>query len=172
MPGPAGFYKTGQRLGNGWMPLTLLARGPRLGEQERLTIRTATERDLPAIARIQSSAPEAAHWDPRDYLMYDCRVAVHLDAVAGFVVARAVAEAECEILNLAVAPDLRRRGIGRQLLSDILGRHPGGFYLEVRESNTPARKLYEHLGFQVVTKRLQYYSNPVESAIVMKLYSC
>ena len=143
-----------------------------MGEQKRLIIRALTEQDLPAIAQIQAAAPEASQWDPRDYLAYDCSVAIHMDAMAAFVVARQVADGEWEILNLAVAPSLRRRGIGRQLLSDFIARRPGSYFLEVRESNEAARRFYEHLGFQVVTKRLQYYSNPGESAIVMKLYSC
>src|SRR5947199_9825429 len=121
-----------------------------------VTIRPFTERDGPAIARIQSNAPEASSWDPRDYLNYECRVAVvDLEEIAGFIVARLIAEGEWEILNLAVAPGLRRHGIGRLLLHDILARHPGSFFLEVRESNAPARLFYERLGFQVVTKRLQ-----------------
>ena len=135
-------------------------------------IRAASEQDLPAIAQIQSRAQEASQWDPRDYLAFECRVAVHAGAIAGFVVARPVAAAEWEILNLAVAPEVRRLGIARQLLSDILERHPGDFFLEVRESNATARAFYEHLGFQVVTKRVRYYPDPEEAAIVMKLYSC
>jgi ribosomal-protein-alanine N-acetyltransferase len=57
------------------------------------------------------------------------------------------------------------------LLSDLRARHPGELFLEVRESNEPARRFYEQLGFAMVTKRLQYYSNPPDSAIVMKLHS-
>ena len=90
----------------------------------------------------------------------------------GFIVARPVAAGEWEVLNLAVAPRVRRLGIGRQLLGDILARHAGEFFLEVRESNIPARRFYEYAGFRDITKRLQYYCNPVESAIVMKLLSC
>ena len=63
-------------------------------------------------------------------------------------------------------------GIGRQLLGEVLTGHAGDFFLEVRESNATARRFYEYAGFQVITKRLQYYSNPEETAIVMKLYSC
>lgn len=137
-----------------------------------MIIRAASEQDLPAIARIQSCAPEASQWDPRDYLAFECRVAVNQEAIAGFVVARPVAAAEWEILNLAVAPEVRRLGIGRQLLHNILERHPGDFFLEVRESNAAAQAFYEHLGFQVVTKRVRYYPDPEEAAIVMKLYSC
>jgi ribosomal-protein-alanine N-acetyltransferase len=136
-----------------------------------VVIRPATEQDLPAISDIQASAPEASQWDPRDYLAYECRVAERDNLVLGFLVVRAVAEGEWEILNLAVAPGVRRQGIGRQLLSHALERHTGQCFLEVRESNEAARRFYERLGFKEVTKRLQYYSNPPETAIVMKLYS-
>jgi [ribosomal protein S18]-alanine N-acetyltransferase len=134
-------------------------------------IRGATERDLAAISEIQASAPEASQWNPRDYLAYECRVAERDNLVLGFLVVRAVAERECEILNLAVAPGARRQGIGLQLVSDVLERHTGECFLEVRESNETARRLYERLGFKTITKRLQYYANPPDTAIVMKLYS-
>lgn len=137
-----------------------------------MTIRPACEQDLPAIAEIQSGAPDASQWNPRDYLAFDCRVAIAEDSVAGFVVARSVAEGEWEILNLAVRLSNRRQGIGRQLLGDILALGPGEFFLEVRESNVAARAFYEHLGFEVVTKRLRYYPDSGESAIVMKFHSC
>ena len=136
-----------------------------------MVIRAASEQDLTAIAEIQSAAPEASQWDPGDYLTFECRVAELAGEVVGFVVARPLA-GECEILNLAVAPGVRRRGIGRQLLTGILRRYPSEFFLEVRESNQAARLFYERQGFRAITKRLQYYANPVESAIVMKLYSC
>jgi ribosomal-protein-alanine N-acetyltransferase len=134
-------------------------------------IRAATEQDLPAISDLQASAPQASQWDPRDYLAYECRVAERDNLVLGFLVVRAVAEGEWEILNLAVAPAVRRQGIGRQLLSAALERRTGQCFLEVRESNEAARRFYERLGFKEVTKRLRYYSNPPETAIVMKLYS-
>ena len=137
-----------------------------------MVIRAASEQDLPAIADIQSASPEASQWNPRDYLTYECRVAEEERAVVGFIVARPVAGMEWEILNLAVAPGARRRGIGRQLLGDILARHAGDFFLEVRESNAPAQRFYEYAGFRVITRRLQYYDNPEEQAIVMKLFSC
>ena len=136
-----------------------------------MIIRAATEADLPAIAEIQASAPEASQWSPRDYLAYDCRVAERDSLVLGFLVVRAVAEGEWEILNLAVAPGVRRQGVGRNLVSDLLIRCSGEFFLEVRESNESARRFYAQLGFKMITKRLQYYTNPPDSAIVMKLYS-
>ena len=136
-----------------------------------MIIRDATKQDLPAISEIQAAAPEASQWNPPDYLAYECRVAERDGLVLGFLVVRAVADGEFEILNLAVAPGVRRQGIGRQMLSDVLVRHKGECFLEVRESNESARRFYERLGFKTVTQRLQYYSNPPETAIVMKLYS-
>ena len=142
-----------------------------MGEESGLIVRAAAEQDLAAIALIQSLAPEASQWNPRDYLVFETRVAVRDGSVKGFIVARRVVDSEWEILNLAVAPEARRQGIGRQLLGEILSTGRGSFYLEVRESNTAARQFYERAGFMVVTKRLRYYSNPEETAIVMNFHS-
>lgn len=136
-----------------------------------MIVRQATEQDLPFISEIQAAAPDASQWNPRDYLAYECSVAERDGLVLGFLVIRAVAEREWEILNLAVAPGVRRQGIGRQLLGEAIGRHAGQCFLEVRESNEAARRFYERLGFKVITTRLQYYANPPDTAIVMKLYS-
>jgi ribosomal-protein-alanine N-acetyltransferase len=76
-------------------------------------------------------------------------------------------EAEREILNVAVAPDHRRRGIARALMKHELARG-GTFFLEVRESGLPARKLYKSLGFMQVGIRKEYYEFPRESAIVLR----
>lgn len=136
-----------------------------------MTIRPAREDDLARILEIQSAAPEASQWPPGDYLTHDCLVAEEEASVLGFVVTRQLAPDEWEILNLAIAPESRRSGIGLLLLHDALAQRHGRFFLEVRESNTAARRFYERAGFQAITKRLQYYSNPVETAIVMKLHS-
>lgn len=91
--------------------------------------------------------------------------------MAGYVVALDAAD-EGEILNLAVAPAGRRRGLGRALVQDILGalaeRGVRYVYLEVRESNAPARALYAAHGFKEVGRRTQYYRRPVEDAIVLR----
>ena len=93
------------------------------------------------------------------------------DSVAGYVVALDAAD-EGEILNLAVAPTLRRSGLGRALVEDMLdelvGRGVRQVYLEVRESNAPARALYAAHGFREVGRRKQYYRRPVEDAIVLR----
>ncbi len=136
-----------------------------------LRIRPAVREDLEAIARIQEASPAAAQWPPEDYLRYTCLVAVSGEEVAGFAVLRRTGE-EYELLNLAVAPERRRRGVGRRLVAAVLERAPGPVFLEVRASNEAARRLYEACGFRPVGLRRNYYRNPTESAIVMRFQSC
>ena len=75
---------------------------------------------------------------------------------------------EGEILNLGVAGAHRRRGLGRSLVQQVLAvlatRGVRVVYLEVRESNAGARRLYEALGFSEVARRARYYRRPVEDA--------
>lgn len=80
---------------------------------------------------------------------------------------------EMEILNIAVRPDWRRRGLGRRLLTHVLhlcrkmGIQRG--YLEVRRSNIPAQALYRAFGFEEVGVRKGYYPDNREDAIIMRL---
>lgn len=91
--------------------------------------------------------------------------------VAGYVVAWYVMD-EAELANLAVAPDLRGHGIGQALLdamlSDASARHVAQVYLEVRESNLAARKLYGTRGFEEVGRRKRYYRSPSEDALILR----
>jgi ribosomal protein S18 acetylase RimI-like enzyme len=137
----------------------------------RVQLRTAEERDLPEIAEIQYTAPESSQWQAQDYLAFDCRVAVLDNRIAGFLVSRSVADKEREILNIAIHPDFRRLHIATELLQAELSRWPGAHFLEVRESNAAARRLYEGLGFQAVGERPAYYDNPSETGIVMRILS-
>ncbi len=135
-------------------------------------IRPGQAGDLEEVAAIQASSPEAAQWDAADYLRYDFRVCLHDGRVAGFLVARHVAPDESELLNLAVAPEFRRKGFARALVQQLLNARGASLYLEVRESNHPARNLYKSMGFKEVNIRPEYYQNPPEAAIVMKFHSC
>ena len=137
-----------------------------------VTLRPAQPGDLPQIALIQAQSPEAARWDPREYLQHDCTVALCGDELAGFAVARTVGAGEREILNLAVHPKHRRRGIGRALFENLRASLKGTIFLEVRESNHAARHFYESLGFHTVSVRRGYYETPPECGIVMKFHSC
>jgi ribosomal-protein-alanine N-acetyltransferase len=101
----------------------------------------------------------------------DFLVAERDGRVVGYVVAVRAAD-EAEILNLCVAPTARRAGTGRALVRAILERVAAhgarAAYLEVRDSNRAARRLYEGEGFAPVGRRRDYYRRPVEDAIVLR----
>ena len=135
-------------------------------------IRRGDSTDLSRIAQIQAACPESARWDVTAYLQYDLRVVISDNRVAGFLVARSIDETESEILNLAVDPEFRRRGLARELVKSLQNGLRGTVFLEVRESNLAAQELYRSVGFQEVSRRPQYYEFPSEAAIVMKFHSC
>jgi ribosomal-protein-alanine acetyltransferase len=138
---------------------------------DAVEIRAATRNDLAAITEIQGASPEASQWTPESYLDHDCLVAVAKDRVVGFVVTRATAPDEREILNAAVEPASRRAGIGRILVETVLASNRGAWFLEVRESNQEATNLYKTLGFSATGRRENYYHDPIEAAIVMRVFS-
>ncbi len=92
--------------------------------------------------------------------------------IVGYIVARLVA-GEVHINNVAVRDAFRRRGIGNVLLGRIVdhARREGGLvaFLEVRAGNIAAQALYRKCGFRPVARRRNYYSAPVEDALVMSL---
>ena len=92
--------------------------------------------------------------------------------IAGYAFCSCVAD-EGEILNLAVAPTLRRGGIGRELLEACLDwlseRGAAKAFLEVRRSNDGAIAMYARRGFQTVGLRRGYYRKPTEDAVTMAL---
>jgi ribosomal-protein-alanine N-acetyltransferase len=92
--------------------------------------------------------------------------------LAGFICAKAVA-GEWEIENVVVAPEFLRRGIASRLLSRLIQQarnaEASAILMEVRESNEPARRLYEKRDFREVGSRRAYYNDPVENAILYTL---
>jgi len=130
------------------------------------------EDDGARIAEIQASSPEASQWDAAGYRTVETWVAEREGAVVGFLAIRETAPGEAEILNMAVHRQWRRRGVAREMLIQVLGKRFGEVYLEVRESNATAIRLYELAGFQRVGVRPQYYKQPDEAGIVMKRQKC
>ena len=98
-------------------------------------------------------------------------VALDGDRVAGYVGSQSVM-GESDMMNVAVHPDYRRRGIGEKLCLALVealkekGNHC--LTLEVRVSNAPAKALYEKLGFIQVGLRKNYYRNPKEDACILR----
>lgn len=91
-------------------------------------------------------------------------------AVAGFCAFWLVFD-EIHINNVAIRPPYRGRGLGTALMHHVLaearrlGAHRAT--LEVRRSNDGARRLYERLGFRLTGTRRNYYSHPVEDALIL-----
>jgi ribosomal-protein-alanine N-acetyltransferase len=139
-------------------------------------IRPASLADVPSLTELERvcfSDPWSAA-GIRETIQYETArtfVAEAENQIVGYVMARISGE-EGEILDLAVRPELRRRGIGRQLLLSVwnaLGNEGvRELYLEVRESNRAAIELYRGHGFRPVGLRPRYYRNPAEDAIVLR----
>ena len=91
--------------------------------------------------------------------------------VLGYIGSRIVLDS-ADITNVAVRPQYRRRGIARQLVGRMLEQMAekgvAGVLLEVRESNLPARKLYESFGFISLGQRKNFYQNPPEAGVIME----
>ena len=97
-------------------------------------------------------------------------VALEDGRVLGYVGMMCVLD-EGQIINVAVHPDARRRGVGRTLMeaAEAYAKERGIAFLslEVRESNIAARSLYSSLGWEEQGIRKGFYSHPVENACVM-----
>ncbi len=132
---------------------------------------------LDRICRIEG-ASFSNPW-PRESFLSDlrspqarCTVALWQGTVVGYSIGWFVLD-ELHVLNLAVDPERRRRGVARELLRDLLAaaekqgcRHAA---LELRSSNQDARRLYQEYGFKPVAIRRDYYRCPTEDALVMLL---
>jgi ribosomal-protein-alanine N-acetyltransferase len=88
--------------------------------------------------------------------------------ISGYVGIKHTAD-ELHVMNIAVRPESRRRGLARRLLTSAISEHPEArtVYLEVRPSNASARSLYDSLGFSTVGRRPRYYGD--EDALIMSL---
>ena len=98
-------------------------------------------------------------------------VAMNDDTVVGYIGSQTVA-GETDVMNIAVHPDWRRRGIAQSLIEclvvELKNRGSEALMLEVRVSNAPAIALYEKLGFRQVGRRPNYYRNPKEDALILR----
>ena len=92
-------------------------------------------------------------------------------AVAGYVGSQTVLD-ETDMMNVAVHPDYRRRGIARRLVEGLALRLKAAgsrsLALEVRASNEGAIALYQNLGFIEIGRRPRYYRNPREDALILR----
>ena len=140
-----------------------------------ISLRPAVLSDLPMISAIETIS-FANPWHPDTFrsLLTRDRVRVLVADQGGQVIGYAVlwwVMDQGELANLAVHPDFQGRGVGSRLLdrviSDALSETVENLFLEVRESNDSARRLYANRGFVQVSVRLGYYQNPREDACVL-----
>ena len=98
-------------------------------------------------------------------------VAVEEEKVVGYIGSQTVPD-ESDMMNVAVHPDHRRRGIAEALVTALCDalkeRGSVSLTLEVRSSNEPAKALYEKLGFGLAGRRPNYYRNPKEDALILR----
>lgn len=141
-----------------------------------MIIREMQLKDVPAIAQLE----KVCFTDPwsensiaselSNRLSY-WLVAEDNGVIAGYVGSQSVLDG-ADMMNLAVAPDYRRQGIGEQLVNELVAylRQKGiiVLLLEVRVSNAPAIALYEKLDFEQVGRRPRYYTNPREDALILR----
>lgn len=115
----------------------------------------------------ESSIVEAI--DSDNSLVY---VSEDKSGIDGFVISYFAAD-EAELLQIAVAPWARKRGVATGLIQELkkglLEREIKTLFLEVRDSNTPARKCYEKFEMVPCGKRPGFYKNPVEDAIIYRM---
>lgn len=175
-------------MGGGARPAVV--NGVILESAQAVTVRPAESRDVTRVAEIERTA-FADPWSDAAFvsslslphirfLVADSGgaagpashgPAAGASVVVGYVLAMILGP-EGEIADIAVASDARGRGIGGLLLDQILVdlRRAGvrTVYLEVRESNEAARRLYESRQFGHVGRRRGYYQHPVEDALVLR----
>ena len=143
-----------------------------------LILREGRASDIEALERLEQlcfTSPwsrEALQRDMEDNQRSRYTVALLGDQVIGLGILWQVLD-EGHIVDVAVHPDFRCRGIGRRLVLEMMAgsRREGGrrFTLEVRPTNLPARALYASLGFEEAGRRKHYYDAPVEDALILWL---
>jgi len=146
-----------------------------------VVIRPMIAADIDAVYALAQKTPEAPHWNRSAYepcingnqadsMRYVGWVADEAKQVAGFLVAKLVAGI-CEIESIAVAEDVRGRGIGAALMTAATSwaKSQGAtrLELEVRASNATAIRLYERFGLRLEGLRARYYIDPEEDAVLM-----
>lgn len=132
--------------------------------------------DVAAVAALEKAC-FSAPWSEKSLMSeLDNPLSVWLvaregEALAGYIGAQAVID-EADMMNLAVAPQYRQRGIGTALVRSLIGalreRGVRMLALEVRASNEAAFRVYAALGFAQVGRRRNYYEKPKEDALILR----
>ena len=141
-------------------------------------VRPMTEADLPEIAALDAQCYPFpwTHGNFADSMHsgYRCCVYQLNTEIVGYAVMM-LAVGEAHLLNITIAPAWQGQGWGRELMSQLITRarqdHAESLWLEVRPSNTVARRLYDSMGFDFVAVRKNYYPavGGREDAVIMRM---
>jgi ribosomal-protein-alanine N-acetyltransferase len=141
-----------------------------------IQLREMIAADLPVVVQIER-ASYSVPWSEATFRGLlrrrdaDLVVAVANDTVIAYACFWCVVD-QGELGNVAVSKVWRGRGLGARLLTEIIARAARRgvreVFLEVRPSNTVARRLYDRFGFVPVGRRRNYYQEPVEDALVLR----
>lgn len=136
-------------------------------------VRLMQREDLPTVLKLEKelfSEPWTASMFREEMDHQISYVLTVENKVIGYICAWRLLE-EVDITNLGVSKQYQRQGWGRILLDFLLNKVAAeGFnavYLEVRESNEPARRFYQKMGFEETGRRIGYYNLPCEDALIM-----
>ncbi|MDG2012080.1 MAG: ribosomal protein S18-alanine N-acetyltransferase [Pirellulaceae bacterium] len=138
-------------------------------------IRWMIRRDMPEVLQIESASFEFP-WLEDDFIrclrQRNCigMVAEYDDKVVGFMIYE-LHKNQLRVLNFAVRPDIRKAGIGRQMIDKLIGKltpqRRNRIILEVRETNLAAQLFFRKSGFRAVSVLRDYYDDSTEDAYVM-----
>lgn len=139
-------------------------------------IRWMIRRDMPEVLGIENSSFEFS-WSEDDFIrclrQRNCigMVAEYDERVVGFMIYE-LHKDQLHVLNFAVRPDVRRRGVGRQMVEKLIGKlsqqRRTRVLLEIRETNLAAQVFFRNLGFMATTVLRDYYDDTTEDAYVMQ----
>lgn len=138
-------------------------------------IRWMIRRDMPEVLAIENGSFEFP-WSEEDFVrslrQRNCigMVAEYDEQIVGFMIYE-LNRSDLHILNFAVRPDARRRGVGQQMLDKLVGKlsqqRRTRITLEVRETNLAAQLFFKNSGFTCVSLLRDYYDDTTEDAYVM-----
>jgi len=142
----------------------------------RVHVRWMTRRDLPEVLAIEAQGFEFP-WLEDDFIrslrQRNCigMVAEYEEEVVGFMIYELL-KTRIHVLNFAVAEDVRRRGVGSQMIAKLIAKlsthRRSRLILEVRETNLPAQVFFRENGFRAVSVLRSYYADTPEDAYLMQ----